>query len=284
MTSRVIYGRDFTNAVNLGLAPENFRYRFLVEGDSWMDRSSAIQASLPHALATTFSTAGEDVLIINLSMFGDTLRRIGDCLNDEFSGWINSGLPWKFDALLLSAGGNDFIDAARDPAPGEGLLRQIDQDHPALTAALCFRPEAMATLVTEYLDPNFDKLYDAVRDSEHGGIPIFINGYDIPTARKAPAMLNGRTWLYEAYTQNGVPERLWPEVTERMFLDIETTVSGWTMGRSGIFQVPTVGTLVPATPGETGESGDWLNEIHPNAKGWRKLAAVWHKAITHELP
>ena len=57
----------------------------------------------------------EDVMFVNVSMFGDTMRRMGGQAQDDFSSWLNDDLPWKFDAILLSAGGNDFIDAARDP-------------------------------------------------------------------------------------------------------------------------------------------------------------------------
>jgi hypothetical protein len=59
---------------------------------------------------------------------------------------------------------------------------------------------------------------------------------------------------------------------------------GWTAGRSGLHCVPTGGTLAAADPDATGSSGDWLNEIHPNAAGWEKLATVWQKAIKQVLP
>ena len=35
----------------------------------------------------------------------------------------------------------------------------------------------------------------------------------------------------------------------------------------------------PAAAGTTGSSGDWANEIHPNAAGWKKLAKVWATAL-----
>jgi len=38
-----------------------------------------------------------------------------------------------------------------------------------------------------------------------------------------------------------------------------------------------------AAPDATGSSGDWLNEIHPNAAGWEKLAGGWQKAIKQGL-
>ena len=135
-----------------------------------------------------------------------------------------------------------------------------------------------------FLDPNFAKLYDAVRASRHDAIPMFLNSYDIPTARNAPAISRGKAWLFDAYTKNQTPPQLWEEVTERIFIDIEATVEGWTQDRDSIFRVPTVGTLVPAAAGAQGASGDWLNEIHPNRAGWAKLAKVWRREIRKVLP
>ncbi len=125
MASVVVYSRDFDRYLDMGLAPEQFKYRFLAEGDSWMDRSSLTTASLPNYLAHAMDAAGESVLIVNCSMFGDTMRRVGECLNTDFALWLRHTFAWKFDALLLSAAGNDFIDAARDPAPGQGILKNM---------------------------------------------------------------------------------------------------------------------------------------------------------------
>ena len=61
-------------------------------------------------------------------------------------------------------------------------------------------------------------------------------------------------------------------------------MQGWTQGRERIFRVPTVGTLAPAAAGAPGNSGDWLNEIHPNRAGWNKLAKIWRAEIAQVLP
>ena len=37
--------------------------------------------------------------------------------------------------------------------------------------------------------------------------------------------------------------------------------------------------LVPAAAGSSGENGDWVNEIHLNRAGCRKLAVPWAAAI-----
>lgn len=285
MPSRVVYSHEFSREIDQGtLQPEAFDHYFLCEGDSWMDRSSLRQLSLPWALARTFrGPKGDRALFINLSRFGDTLRRIGDCLNDDFLQWLTTPLGVRFDALLLSAGGNDFIDAALDPPPGQGILRDVSGAGPGLTAGDCFDPQAVGKLVTEFLDPNFDKLYRTVRASPlHGDMPILLNCYNVPVARNAPAVSGRQAWLSRAYRKNGIPPGLWPEVTERLFIDVEAAVTGWTQAddRQDLLAVPTSRVpLVPADPQSTGSSGDWLNEIHPNKSGWTKLAAVWQQEL-----
>lgn len=281
-SSIAIYGRDYQRFIDQGLAPGEFRWRFLAEGDSWMDRSSAFTASLPDYLAREFDARGESALIINLAMFGDTMRHIGSVVEGEFADWVNF---MHFDAILLSAGGNDFIDAARDPNPGQGLLRDLRHAPPPAQGRDCLRADALTRLVVDYLDPNFARLHDAVRGSaKNAATPIFLNNYDTPTARPAPAPPGKQAWLHAAYVKNGIPEALWPDLTDAVFNDLQTTIAGWQIGRDGLFGVPTDGALTPAAPGHPGESGDWINEIHPNRTGWKKLAPIWADAIALRVP
>ena len=277
-SSLVVTPGEFAHQVGQGqLFPAEFRWRFLAEGDSWMDRSAVVSPSLPHYLAREFDRRGESALIVNLAQFGDTMRRIGSVVEGEFASWVDF---LHVDAILLSAGGNDFIDAARDPGPGQGLLRDLRHAPPPAQGRDCLRADALASLVTDYLDPNFARLVDAVRGSaKNAATPIFLNNYDTPTARPAPATAGGRTWLHEAYTANGIPEALWPGLTAAVFNELQAAIAGWQIGRDGLHGVPTDDTLTPAAPGSTGCNGDWLNEIHPNARGWRKLASVWADAV-----
>jgi hypothetical protein len=277
MTSLVIYGNEFARYLDQGLAAEQFRWRFLVEGDSWMERSAVVAASLPHHLAGEFDDHYEPVLIVNLAQFGDTLRHMGDMLGGELAGWLDD---FAFDALLLSAGGNDFIDAARDPDPGQGLLTDLRGQVMPAFGRDAVRRDAVAMLVGDYLDPNFDKLYAELRGSvRNAATPMFLNLYDTPVARHAPAFPGGRSWLHEAYRKNGIDDPLWPDLTDSVFDDLQTTIRGWLPGRQGVHLVPTDGRLRPADPADGGSSGDWLNEIHPNRAGWRKLAPVWRDTI-----
>lgn len=275
--SIAIYGQDFQRFIEQGFGPGEYRYRILAEGDSWMDRSSAFTASLPDYLARDMEAHQESTLIINLAMFGDTMRRIGEAVAGEFTSWIRF---MAFDAILLSAAGNDFIDAARDPDPGKGILNDMHGQPLPARGYDCVRKEAVSKLVTTYLDPNFSALYDTVRGSHlNADTPIFLNNYDTPTARNAPAPPGKKAWLYEAYRKNGIDPSLWPDLTDGLFNDIQTTIAGWCMGRQGIHSVPTDGTLTPGSADDTGDSGDWINEIHPNRAGWKKLSRVWCDAI-----
>jgi hypothetical protein len=288
MASRVVYSHDFMRQVDQGLlAPEQFDYWFLCEGDSWMDRSSLAQLSLPWALSEIWQgQRGNDALFINLSRFGHRIRHIEDALNDDFLMWLNVDLGFRFDALLFSAGGNDLIDAALKPAAGTGLLNDMRGAGPGLTAADCLNAVAASQLVTGEIDPAFGALYDLVRGSNfYAQLPIFLNSYNVPVARDAPALK--KAWLFEAYRKNGIPPEsggapfsLWRELTESIFHTLEAAVTGWPDVRVGVVPVPTAQVaLVPADPLSRGDSGDWVNEIHPNKAGWRKLAPVWMNGI-----
>ncbi len=280
MASKIVTDAEFSNGLNNGsLVPSNFKYKFLVEGDSWMDRSAAFKPSLLQKLAPAMDAGHDDTLFINLSMFGDTMRRINQCLSPLFTQWVNHTFNWKFDAILLSAGGNDYIDAARDPGPGQGILRDMRGLPLPAQGRDCLHPQAVADLMTDWLDPSFTNFYNVIQASKHADVPIFLNSYDTPTARDAPASGGGRTWLAESYRANGIDKTLWPDLTERIFIDIKSTMTGWAKDRSNVFAVPTEGKLIAAAEGTQGSDQDWLNEIHPNSRGWTKLATVWRTAI-----
>lgn len=108
--------------------------------------------------------------------------------------------------------------------------------------------------------------------------------YDLPTARDVPAFKNGRARLFASHKKNHIPAELWPDLTEAIYKAVIATMNGWASGRNNVHVVPTACTLVPALPDTTGSSGDWLNEIHPNQAGWKKLARVWRASIKQVLP
>lgn len=282
MASHVVTGAQYLHdpsAVH-GLGP--FEYTFLSEGDSWGDKSTPVSGSLPQHLMWEMNKRGRSVLIINVAKGGDPLRRITDMMNGEFAWWLQQV---KFDAILFSAGGTDLIDAARDPAPGKGILKDMAGQPLPADGYACVRSDALDELLNKFLADNFAAIYNTIRtEGKNLKVPIFLNCYDTPTARNAPAIKNlVGPWLYTAYTKNNIDPSLWPSLTAGLFHAVKGTIESWPKGRDHIYAVPTTGLLTPAKPGIAGSSGDWANEIHPNKSGWKKLAPVWADALLKRL-
>lgn len=277
MASIAVFGHEYLRQPDKFEDMGPFDHRFLAEGDSWMDRSALAQFSLPYYLAMELNARGRSVMILNVARSGDTLRRITDIMQGEFMWWLRQ---FDYDGILFSAGGNDFIDAARDPAVGLGLLRDMAGQPLPADGHDCVNPAALSALVKDYLDPNFDKLVAAVRaGAKNAATPLYLNCYDTPTARNAPAAPRVGPWLYAAYRKNAIDPTLWPSLTAGIFQDVAQTIAGWAPRNPGVSTVPTTGVLTPAAENSTGSDADWANEIHPNAAGWRKLAKVWANAL-----
>lgn len=285
MSSVVVTGAEFRIDPTAVFAQGPFKRIFLAEGDSWMDKSSALTPSLPVFLGRAFDQIGEKVLIINIGKGGDEMRRITKVLEGEFAWWLKQ---YKFDAILLSAGGNDFIAAAKEVPAGQGLLHNMAGKKMPINGYDCVSATSLHDL-RRYLDSNFSALYDWVRaDKLNARTPIFLNCYDTPTARDSPAPLGTGPWLFPAYNKNSIDPSVWPTLTEGLFKDIKSTIEGWATrpdgtGNQGVYAVPTTGVLKPASPNDDGKSGDWINEIHPRSSGWRKLAAVWSATLRTRL-
>jgi len=254
-----------------------FNRTFLAEGDSWMDASAWNQGSLPEYLAREFNNQGRTNLIVNIATSGHTLTRIVDMMNNDLVWWLDQQ---PSDGILFSAGGNDFIDAAKDPLPGQGLLHDLRGKPMPSTGYECVRQDALKALV-DYLNKNFEAIYQAIRRSrKNAATPMYLNCYDTPVARDAPAFRNfSGPWLYAAYNKNGIHPSLWEHLTAGLFADIKKTIEAWAVGRSGVHVVATTGLLDKADPASNRDSGDWINEIHPNKSGWRKQVPAWLKVL-----
>jgi len=280
MPSVVCTGHEYLGRSAEIEAKGPFKWRLLADGDSWMDRSSLVIPSLPWFLAQEMDNRNLPVLIINLAIAGSELRQLVDIMEGDFVWWLEQ---FSYDGILLSTGGNDFIDAARDPDPGQGLLLNMAGQPLPADGYACVNQAAKGTLEA-YLNTDFKQLVQAIRaDSNNRSTPLFVNCYDTPVARNAPAAPGIGPWLYKAYLKNGIDPALWPALTQGLFADISAVVNGWADLDDALHVVPTTGVLSPADPAAQGSSGDWANEIHPNASGWTKEARIWATALTDAL-
>jgi lysophospholipase L1-like esterase len=109
--------------------------------------------------------------------------------------------------------------------------------------------------------------------------------YDYATPRNAPARFFFFTlgpWLYPALKGAGIPETAWVPVADYLIDELGKGISDLQKGNKRLddfYVVKTRGTTTRAEIGDTGSSNDWQNEIHPNNRGYRKLAKRFEKRL-----
>ncbi|MEO5882214.1 MAG: hypothetical protein ABIQ06_07340 [Caldimonas sp.] len=271
-------------------SPDNpdYAWHFLAEGDSWFTIAAIPSSNLLFELRL-----GRWTQVLNLAYPGDTLRNIGTLArNKDLTRFLaKKNFCSHFDALLLSGGGNDLIAGAvelirRKPHPGtDPAAPESYIDATAFAALLLRAQEAFATIVS-------------VRDSAHSlsrGSPVFLHTYDYATPRNAPARFVGTVaisgpWLFKAFTGSGIGISLQQRIADLLtdgladaLLQLDS--AGGTNGKSlpAFHVIDTRNTLVRANPTERGNSNDWINEIHPNLGGYRKIAARLSAKINEVL-
>ncbi|HSD60908.1 MAG TPA: hypothetical protein VLC55_08645, partial [Burkholderiales bacterium] len=182
--ARVVSPNALRDTVNSPVNWNDFTCHYLAEGDSWFSMAALPGGNLLQELKLERST-----LIVNCANPGDTLSHMVEWRkNPDFTSLLaRRKFAFAWDAVLLSAGGNDLIDAA---LTSPGILRRLDAPSPNATDYI---DESGFQTFDAYLRANFQELV-ALRDdakSPNKGIPIVIHTYDFPTSRPAPARLLG---------------------------------------------------------------------------------------------
>lgn len=241
--------------------------RFLGEGDSWFS-VNAVPWSANTLEQLQFDRPS---IVVTLAQPGDTIRRMTDLArNPRLEMYLaNPNFAYRWDAVFFSGGGNDIIDAA-----GSIIVRG------AGTAPAAYVDAVVLERTLEDIRSGYRRLV-ALRDragSPNRGRPIVVHTYDYATPRNSPAQFFGvpavGPWLYRALTLAGVGDPdLQRGVADRIFDALADALVGLAAELPGLVVVDTRGTLVRARPGTTGNDNDWLNEIHPNTGGYRKIAA-----------
>jgi lysophospholipase L1-like esterase len=265
------------------------RYRFLAQGDSWFSIGDLNLAKNSNLLFEM--TFNDSRCAVNCARAGSTLRRMVDQIHEPAFNALLCGAQWRpWDGILLSAGGNDLIDALghtgiADPAKRLFLIPAERSGDPSQVAS--YVSAAGWATFEAYLRANFASLM-AMRDLRmlNHNIPVFVHTYHYPTIRDAPAGLSMGPWLFKAARDFAIPPQLWPEVSKTIFDRFADLLIAIALGHSNmhVFDSARQVSIVPAAPGTRKESGDWMNEIHLTWQGYEKLALAWAASIATQLP
>ncbi|MDZ7595139.1 MAG: GDSL-type esterase/lipase family protein [Thiobacillus sp.] len=270
----VNYRADIIQAMSIGmgdasLSPDDpdYAWRILAEGDSWFTIGAIPSSNLLYELRLKKRT-----VVLNLGYPGDTIANVSQLsANTEFTRRLthpNWASDWS--ALLLSGGGNDLIDQAADiirsTPTGSGRKAADYVDAGRLAA---FKQGVQA---------GYRRIV-ALRDSDaslNQGKPIVIHTYDYPTPRLAPATFLivpiTKPWMHPVFETYRVPKSLRIKIAEHLLDALAEALLELENELPAFHVVDTRNTLDRADVDAKGNSGDWLNEIHPNGDGYRKIA------------
>jgi lysophospholipase L1-like esterase len=272
-----------------------YEYQFLAQGDSWFSIGAMPPSETTNILMEM--RFPKPSCIVNCAHPGDTLAHMVTWRrNPLFVAQLVGPTAQTWDAILLSAGGNDLIDAAGVlPKDKDGKAIPLNQrlfrtmtEWTNASDASKYISEPGWTLFKDHLGPQFEELIK-LRDSassKNKNVPVFVHLYDYPTPRNSPVAtfpFHMGPWLYPALSAFGVPTSDWIAVAKLLIDRLADVIEGLATRLPSLHVVETRDTLAPAALGSTGPSGDWLNEIHPTQDGYKLLAAKYSSSVLAQI-
>ena len=231
---------------------------FLADGDSWFNKFYPARGNMLEQI-----DLNQRCRILDHSWSGD--KADGMFAPHRIAAVAQYLDLYQFQAILLSAGGNDIIGNVGDLLTTTGNTARL-ADNKVIAAF---------DNVEQYLRAFCDA---RTTSSRNKNTRIFIHAYDFVVPRNAP--VKGKIagpWVYprlmtQGVTNQTVQKNIVSELLTRWLARLSTLADPNSAQHiAGLHVFLTQGILTPANPNDTGRSADWEDEIHPTINGYRKI-------------
>lgn len=267
---------------------EHFHAAILAQGDSWFSIGAfppAFTTNVPLQMVLSRSA-----VIVDCARPGHVLQHMTSTTTDEmFLRQLAGPLSRRWTAVMVSGGGNDLIDAVGVPPtePAKHRMLATPGERPAQPASMDDYISAAGWAVfAAHITEVFEQLVAAREKGQNRRTPMFFHTYTHLTPRPAGAGLGFGAWLQPWLQRFDVPEAHWAPLAARLIDKLAALLQGLVDQHMvadpacalQIVDTRTAGLVASDTQAE-GESGDFINEIHPTSNGYAKIAAVWRLSL-----
>ena len=225
---------------------------------------------------------------MDISHIGDTAKEMAT--DPQAANTLNLLNEFKFDALLLSAGGNDlknvfkeaFIKAIVDTRAKTSMPRELQIMTSSPSKADAIFEEVVGYIVSWIGLRQKSKL--------NKDTPVILHGYDYLQPRPAPARatVNGLPvsgpWIYPALHAAGKTDEEMRAIAKEVIDTLNDWLAKLVKPLPNVHLLDTRRTLALAEPKTKKASNDWMDEIHARPEGWAKLAEqAWNPILAKIL-
>jgi lysophospholipase L1-like esterase len=254
------------------------------EGDSWFDKFTPIpftDNNLLSHIRTPFIAK-----VIDCALVGDVSR---DMVRGFQRLRTKTILSFHgFDAILLSAGGNNLKDVVADK-----IMALVQSGNSRARRLELRRASSYQGTIEEVIQDirAFVALRDASPLQKTRNAPLILHGYDYLQPRPAAAQvfagvsgLRRGPWLHPILTEAGFTDAEMRSLADAIVDEINRQMAALAASLSNVHFIDQRGLLTPAAPLSTGGTEHWLDEIHPNQDGFKRLAENrWNVAVAKAL-
>jgi len=243
--------------------------RILIEGDSWASYPLPSTGNLAHEVRVPRTATA----VLNLAWVGDRISRMSQ--GDQFALFRrlvhDNQWGYTWDLIFLVGGGNDLIGWVWKDTVIKPARRTADPQR--YVDAAVFESK-LATL------RGFFRRYINARNASeiNAGTPILVQTYDYIQPRNQPPTILGiavrdKPWIYPKLQKMGIADPGVQRGVVKILIDGLAAMLLQLADEADNFHVAdTRGTLELVGPDYRRRDGDWRDEMHPSAKGYKKLA------------